>query len=366
MSTFESQTIKVKQLVMKTVRKLFSRALSLLMLFVIPIFIISCTSREDATSRYESSVKFDKCKSVPLPSNTTYAEKRGFGDMNGDGIEDMYEISDEVFWGTDYKVNVFHGQYNQDSILNFSSNMVTYDVPVDFKWFTSATKIDVADVNGDGYYDIVFSQYIEGLRSDDMHIGYAINNKENSFYKHKSVIEVGDGLLLSNLIVSFVGGYYYDESLYDYLKMDWGDMNGDGRDDLVLMWSNNGDLDVEIFYSKKDDIGFVGYNTLYAKGFMNHRGIRQVDIENYTGSKSQDILVRYTFGSKLIVSVLETTDNGFTPHKDFSCGTLDLDLFGFEKYDSFDINNDGYADLIHLGELDDEKVCSYNIIRNEL
>ena len=43
----------------------------------------------------------------------------------------------------------------------------------------------------------------------------------------------------------------------------------------------------------------------------------------------------------------------------------ELDLFAIEKHDSFDINNDGYADNVHLGEIGDRKVCSFNIVSNE-
>ena len=334
------------------------------------ISVLGCTSREEATVDFSDPIKFNDHGSVKLPSTTTYAQKRGFGDMNGDGIDDMYEINDEVLFGTDYKVNVYKGYYDVNGIINFSEKVVTYDVPVDFKWFSSLTKIDVADVNGDGYYDIVFSQYTEGFSKDEMQLGYAINDKNNSFYKHKSKIKVGDDKTIQYLILMFIDGYSYsDDSLSDYLKMDWGDMNGDGRDDLVLMWRTygSGNLDIEIFYSSDDNdgdnIGFSNYNSFSYDNFLYSRNIRNVDIENYTGSKAQDILVRSSFGEYLIISVLENTTNGFIPHRDFHCVTMDLDFFGFEKFDSFDIDNDGYADMIHLGEIDDNKVCVYNTVR---
>ena len=32
------------------------------------------------------------------------------------------------------------------------------DLPIDLKWFSSETKLDVGDINGDCYADVVFTQ----------------------------------------------------------------------------------------------------------------------------------------------------------------------------------------------------------------
>lgn len=328
--------------------------------------LCSCRFFEDyMTDDFFKPIQFENPQTIELPKETSYAKKRGFGDFNNDGIEDMYEISDE-FIGDDYELLVFLGD-TSSHFLKFTKPQ-KYQLTIKLKtskWFTAAMKIDVADVNNDGYSDLVLSQYVHKMMGDEVYIKYAINNQKNDFtiFSGNAIVQGKD---LSTMIVELLAGYSYDDekSIYEYLKMDWGDMNGDGKDDLVLLWKDSFNLAIEVFYGEGDG-NFSTYESFYVNNFMYNRSIRNVDIENYVGDKKQDILVReIRRGKKMLIRVLENKmmpAHVFLPHKDFETTTTDLDFFAFEKFDSFDIDLDGYADIVHLGVTNDKKLCVYNL-----
>lgn len=317
-----------------------------------------------ATQYFLKAVDFeDTPQQFTLPTETSYAKKRGFGDFNNDGIEDMYEISNNFFGGGDYELQVFLGDTSQNT-LQFSDVSQKYQLAIDLSWFSSATKVDVADVNNDGYSDIVFTQYTQSVMGDEMNVSYAFNTGKETFISHTKNIQV-ENVDLSTVLLRIISGYSYDEeqSIYDFLKMDWGDMNGDEIDDLVLLWKDGNNIDIEIFYGIGDG-NFSNYQSYYVDNFLYNRKIQDVDIENYTGDKNDDILVRKVKygGEILIVRVLENAvPQTFLPHHNDTMKTADLDLFAFEKFDSFDLNNDGYADIVHVGEKDNQKICVFNL-----
>lgn len=329
--------------------------------FVVLVFT-ACTKREDVTSFYANPIQFDAPRTVLLPETVTYAQKRGFGDFNGDGIEDMLEVNDEEFWGQDFKVQVFHGYY-KDGILHFNAKHVKIDLPITMKWFSDATKLDIGDVNGDGYADVIFTQYTELWGENRMDVAFAINQGDNSFLPQAEKITFQGGVPLSQIIMVFIDSYGYVETLYDYLKMDWGDMDGNGSDDLILGWDSH-DLSLEIIYTSVTHANYAEFThqeNFDIPEFMRNRSIYQLDVEDFNGDGKMDIFVHITMSHRNWLSVAINTGQGFEPHKDCVVDDVDMKFFAFEKYDTFDVNRDGQADFVHVGEKDDQKVMAYNL-----
>ncbi len=325
---------------------------------------------------YKAPIAFEKKPTkLPLPKSASYAEKRGFGDFNNDGIEDMYEIEDKDVFGQNYEVRVFKGEYKKaegaDStkeLLHFSNEVTSIPLPVTVSWFSNLTKIDVADVNGDGYADVIFSEYrVSNTGKEDLFFAYSLNQAGKSFASQKTDFSLtGEQTFLQALLGFIHQGNSYsnsEESVSDYLKMDWGDMNGDGNEDFVMFWRQYENLHIEVFYAnEKGKVGFDRTESYSVNKTLKNRFMRGIDLEDFTGDGKQDILIRHDYkGEESIVNLLVNTGEGFDPHNDFSLNTHDFDLFGFEKYDSFDIDKDGKADFIHLGKMDDKKFCSFNL-----
>jgi len=332
---------------------------------LIVLILISCTSREEATNFYSDPIKFDEAAIAPLPTTVTYAEKRGFGDFNGDGIEDMLEIEDESFWGQDYKVKIFYGYY-KDGILHFISDFVKLDLNIKMKWFSDATKLDVGDINGDGYADVIFTEYQERWGTDRLDIAFGINQNGKSFRPQSEDINFKKDVSLSSLVVLFVDAYSSVETLDDYLKMDWADIDGNGSDDLILGWDGSHDLYLEVIYTENTgsgDASFVDMVEYEIPEFMRNRSISELDFEDFNGDDKSDVFVHYSGMSNNNLSVAINTGEGFNPHKDYIVKDVDMKFFAFEKYDTFDVNSDGMADFVHVGEKDGHKIMAYNLVR---
>lgn len=154
-------------------------------------------------------------------------------------------------------------------------------------------------------------------------------------------------------------GHGEGESLYDYLKMDWSDFNNDGSDDLVLCWDTGRDLAITVITSEvsnTNEVVFTGSYDFYLEGFTKSRSVRNVDTEDYDGDGFSDILMRHpkTFSNDVSVCVAINKSERFEMHKDVVITLKGADLLSsFSKYDSFDANSDGKADLIYVGEVND-------------
>ena len=336
---------------------------------IISLLLCACTTREDATKNYEKSIGFSQPSTTALPLKASYAEKRGFDDFNNDGIQDMIEIEDTVVIGRKYEARVFFGYYEK-GILNFQNKINTIRLPIKFRWLTDATKFDLGDVNGDGYCDIIITQYTAGFRKDRIDIAFAINQEGNSFSFQTENLSFDNGNTVADTILMFIEAMDGEnvETLSDYLKMDWDDADGNGSDDLHLFWDGHHDLSVEIIYTENTKGGNARFSNRVSDfiipEFMRGRSIREIDIEDFNNDNRADIFLHgYILGTgKNSISIaINDGGKGFIPHKDFLATDVDMKFFKFEKYDTFDVNNDGKADFVHLGEIGNEKTMAYNI-----
>lgn len=130
---------------------------------VLGLMLAACQPREDRTQRFSAPIAFAAPAVVKLPASSGRAKKRGFGDFNCDGIEDMLEIKKTSVFKRKYRVRIFLGD-DANGILQFKNDFIHMDLPTHLAWYSSNTKIDIGDINGDGCTDVIFSQYVQGYR----------------------------------------------------------------------------------------------------------------------------------------------------------------------------------------------------------
>ncbi len=341
---------------------------------LIALLLIGCTDRREVNSHYEPAIVFASADTTVLPETVEYTTKRGFDDFNGDGITDMFAIMDEsgFFEKQDFQAKIYFGFYNSEGILNFDPEYEARELKIQMSWWSDAVKMDVGDINGDGYADVVFSQYRSYYGEDELKLAIAINQSGDTFkqYTEKLYFPGSESLVFDLLLIAFVEQYSsgYEESLSDYLMMDWADMDGNGSDDFVMVWDDRHDAYVEVIYTKKTHGApeLLKMEEFFIENFLYHRSVRRVDFEDYNGDGLDDMLVRSIAIDSVDIGVAyNDLDRGLVPCQDYRVRDVDFKFFDFEKYDTFDINNDGRADFIHVGVLGtadgDKKSMSYNL-----
>ena len=338
----------------------------------------SC-SRDSKLSNAEPAIVFTQKGVVPLSSQASYAKKRGFADFNRDNITDMVEVNDESVIGQDWKARIFYGQKGKDGKIRMKDTPVILDLPIKKGWFTSQTKLDTGDVNGDGLADIILTQYTEGLLSDKFYIAIAVNQGNEKGFKLVEDI-TRDGVAFSEAFLRFVDAMDDDVSDIDkWLKMDWADVDGDKKDDLILCWldyniTSGNDLYVEVWYSatKKagEGIKFSGDSHTTLKQFMHRVSIKYLDTGDLNGDGLADIMIYDPhIGTSIEISTAINESNGrqvsYRIHKDSKLEEIEVDTVAFEKRDSFDVNLDGCDDYVHAGRKSGTPILSYILVKCE-
>ncbi len=352
----------------------------LLLLGVLPIFALTaCNTDYEAGYADAYQPRNATAEILPMgPERLRNSEKRGFADFNGDGLEDMVQVNDEKFWGQDYQMDVFFGE-NVNGRLAFASEPVRVNLPITFDWFSSAIKIDTADPNGDGYADIVFTQYNEKWGDDTLDIAIAVNNGDMTFTAHDLSASAASNandfqdfdVFMTVMMYQATGVFYpYEESIYDVLKMDWADMDGNGTDDVILAWDNGYDLDVRIIYTQENPSnGIVGlradmagrgqqaYEQVYMEGFTYGMYIRKFDTEDYNGDGIGDMVLYYDTRSTMKTRYILSGDGVYEAHKRSESALPSVDrLAKAKKVDTMDVDFDGCADVVKITEQDNKAV----------
>jgi len=343
--------------------------------------------RDFVTSGYAPALAAEDPKVVRISDKAEAALKRGFADFNGDGLEDMVEIRDTEWVGQNWKANIFNG-YDSNGSLSFG-DPVTVDIPVSAKYFTSQVKFDTADINGDGFSDIVLTQYREGWLGRDTVYFIAAMNDQNGNFVPTERVKAGKqmiGARLYQLIHSLASKSNEDvSSIDDILRMDWADADGDGKDDLFIFtpghsgffrgWS---DLKVTSWYSttpehERGNIELGRESSTTIPYFLYNVAMNTIDTEDVNGDGKADIIAYDDWtGRRLDLSIALSGSSWdglyFTPHKDTIVRETDFDMqllgglseyLNFNKRDSFDASLDGRADYVHVGEIDGVASMSY-------
>lgn len=320
---------------------------------------------DDTAQVYKSFNGGTNWNTMPGSFGSTYAsQKRGvnLGDINGDGLDDFANASD-IFLNTsvgrdntsDYTLTDIYagGDLNGDGyaevIQKNGANIEifkggsTFDTTVDYTLddidITSESIGDngmiVADINGDGYKDLIVGVYTyDGAGTD----------------RGAVAIYFGGSSFNDSLDVTLNGEA--DSNYFGYV-VSAGDVNGDGFDDLIVgaYGHNSSAGKVYIYYGGKgfDDTvdvvitGSAGDNfgiALSAAGDLNGDGIDDIAVgASQPTSGSGSVYVFYgdsSFSSSLTTGDADATlsDSGAQTGSDFG-----------KLVAMADIDNDGYGDV---------------------
>lgn len=335
---------------------------------LLSVLMASGCSRESAFPGAPPAPQLGAAGMVPLPDEASLAEKRGFCDFNGDGLTDMVEISDRAIVGQDWQGLIYLGRRGDRERLGFTRPYAV-SLPLTSKWLSSQVKIDTADVNGDGFCDVVMTQYRDGVLKDSFQITIGMNQGDGRRFRFveditQSRIDAGEQLL--RLLARL--GFDTDERVGNWFKMDWADMDGDGRDDLCLFWRADWlarDLMLEVWPSttpkeQKSVITLGAQRRFALPRFLTNLKISALDTADLDGDRKADILIYDPrVGTQLRVAYARNDGSQFVVHRDFWGTEIEMDFIGFEKRDSFDINLDGCDDYVHAGTQGSRRFISY-------
>ena len=326
--------------------------------------------KQHLNQHYQAPIPFTNNKVMKLPKDVANVTKRGFGDFNGDGIVDMLEI-DRSFWkGGKISVRVFHRYLDKkDGLIKFHSNLKKIDLKFKLGWFSSATKIDVADVNGDGLADIVFSQYYRRFRKDRLYFGVALNQGGKYFVEEKIKLGYTERSFGEEMVIRInkalerldLDEGEESERFSDLIQMDWADIDGNGSDDFIIIYDSQ---NMDIIYTQKNATGIVlgkaGKLAVTEKGksdFLMLNGIKGTDWADVNGDGKADLLSYRVFvRDNVYLGVALNQGGSLVPHQELALKVFKHQSAKFLKYDAFDANNDGKADFVKVAHQSSQPV----------
>ena len=325
--------------------------------------LLGCKDRSETVNYGENLVDFSYGYVQKMPTTISNSEKRSQGDLDCDGIEDMFEINDTKLWGQEYKVNFYKGYMEGDKRMFKSPKVVNLGLKLNN--FSSQVKLDSAYLDYDKCIDIVFV----GVSKNNIIMEVAMNQGDLKFTRDTAKMKV-------NPKVEFLGYFRdlikeislsEDETLSDYLKMDWADWDGNGTDDFLLFMKDGNSLHVGIFYTDSSSgliPEFSHFEEDWIQDFLFHVRIRTLDTGDLNGDGKSDITALYSqknskgiHTSKYVIAVQDKEGELVIQPDKILKANVDLDFFkSVSKRDLTDENNDGKDDIIYITEEDNVPV----------
>ena len=335
---------------------------------LILLSLTACKGRDELLNVEEDKVSFSENKMVYLP-NITNSEKRSTADLNCDGIDDMIEINDESsFFSFDEKYEMkFYEAYLDKEKIKHYKNSKTIQIDIDLSMFSDGLKIDTADINGDQCDDIVFTSLIsKNSKETKLNLQIAVNQGNLTFIPSISNLELKnsgerDFTFWLNDLVSEIR-YSEDESISDYVKMDWADFDGNGTDDLAIFVRDYYSVDIGIFMTEY--IGgiqpyFSSLENYFLENVLIGATISRMDTGDLNGDGLADLLFPFNVrGEKIKTGFALNDGDGFKINSDkTNFFNVKTDIISkVTKRDTTDENNDGKDDLIYITEINDKPV----------
>ena len=222
------------------------------------------------------------------------------GDVTGDGVRDIVLSAGK---GGGPRVRVIDGK-SGDTIADFFVYEPT---------FTGGVYVSVGDVNGDGRGDIITGTGVGGGPR----------------------IRVLDGKTLGATVLKDY--FAYEDSFRGGVQVSSGDVNGDGKDDVIAGTGVGGGPRVQVFDGRNDKVlaNFFAYEDSF-------RGGVQVSSGDVNGDGKADILVGSGVGGGPVVRAVSGSDG-----KELARFLSDDPSFrGGVRVDSVDVNGDGHAEIV--------------------
>jgi hypothetical protein len=222
------------------------------------------------------------------------------GDVNGDGVRDLVIAPGE---GGGPRVRVLDGASGA-TLADFFAYEPTY---------TGGVYVALGDVNGDGKADIITGTGVGGGPR----------------------VRVLDGATLGQRTLKDY--FAYEDSFRGGVQVAAGDVNGDGRDDVVTGTGVGGGPRVVVFDGRDDRVlkDFFAYEDTF-------RGGVQVGAGDFDGDGRADVFVGSGAGGGPVARVVSGAD-------DRELARVLADDAGFRggvRVDSVDVNGDGADDLV--------------------
>lgn len=215
---------------------------------------------------------------------------------------------------------------NVDKVSALTSKCVSGGRLNAYKAVRAATKPQtfIGDVNGDGRDDLILSRAATGKRALTVYLGQPNGGFGNAI-----------------TTVSTRNFYYHDPAYV-------GDFNGDGRTDLVIMWTNGGKRQLLVYTGKADGTFNEGVNLSSTR---NHNLVQlpaKCLVADVNGDGKDDFVVQYrnTNGKRY---ALVYKGKSTSPYLTDATTNALQSTYDY-KYNSTvmmgDINNDGKADMV--------------------
>lgn len=319
--------------------------------------LLGCKDRSEVVNYGQNLVDFSDGYVQKMPTTISNSEKRSQGDLDCDGIEDMFEINDTKFWGQEYKINFYKGYMDGDKRMFEPPKVV--DLGLKLNNWSSQVKMDSAYLDYDQCIDIVFVD----VSKKNIRMEVAMNQGNLKFTKDTMKMKV-------NPRVEFLGYFRdlieeislsEDETLSDYLKMDWADWDGNGTDDFLLFMKDGRSLHIGIFYTESASglvPEFASFEEEWVQDFLYNTPIRTLDTGDLNGDGKSDVTALYkesnskgVHTAKYVIAVQDEEGNiVIQPDKTLKA-KVDLDFFkSVSKRDLTDENHDGKDDIIYITE----------------
>ncbi len=301
----------------KLINRLLVGGMKKIIVLMLMVSTILCINTKIASAAFEPNTK----------QGRTVA-----GDFNGDGKEDMATMYDNG----NNSMNIIVFLSNGASF----SNKVWYSSPNGSFASTSVTGRMVAgDFNGDGKDDIVTMNDYGNAK-----MKLIIFKSNGSSFTASTGFETGVGEFDAKSVTG---------------RMVAGDINGDGKDDIVTM-NDYGNAKMKLIVFKSNGSVFTastGYET----------GVGEFDAKSVTGRMvagdingdgKEDIVTMNDYGNaKMKLIVFKSNGSIFTASTGFETGVGEFDAKSVTgRMVAGDINGDGKDDIVTMNEYEDAKM----------
>nr|NCR27938.1 hypothetical protein [Microcystis aeruginosa LE13-04] len=255
-------------------------------------------------------------------ADTTGRDLGKFVDINGDGKQDYV-----VVWNNGGQRNLATYLAKADGTFNELVNTTSWS-----GFWADPNGYDrgkFADVNGDGKQDYVVVWNNGGQRNLATYLAKA------------------DGTFNELVNTTSWSGFWADPNGYDRGK--FADVNGDGKQDYVVVWNNGGQRSLATYLAKADGTFNESVTTTSWSGFWaDPNGYDRGKFADVNGDGKQDYIVVWNDGGKrAIATYLAKADGTFNEVVNTTSSSgFWADTNGYDRGTFADVNGDGKQDYI--------------------